>query len=177
MKKVLCFLIAVISYFQVISQSMDIPESIKYKEADELTNTKAIEKIKTELEEPDYSTFKKILYCGPGLWDRYILMPDIGSIPKGNITFKVPYNGTFIDKNGKLIQSSNDFRMIWNQLIEDFNNSDFTIRKPSADELRMFWSIIFYDIEEPIFVIENSNYKVIIDLDSKLKFQFIDQLN
>lgn len=177
MKRLFCALIVIVIHFQATSQSINIPEEIKYKETDELTNKKAIEKIKIELQEPQYSSLKNIFYCGPSLWERYILIPDVGSIQKGNITFKVPYNGDFIDKNGKLIQSQSDYQLIWNQIVKDFNNSEFIIRKPTPDELQVFWSIIFYDIEEPIFVIENNSYKVIIDLDSDLKIQFIDQLN
>ena len=108
---------------------MNIPEGINYKEADEATNNAAIEAIKNELKKPQYLNFDKIFYCGPNLWKRYILIPDLGGIPKRNIIFKVPSDGTFIDKTGKLIQTKNDYQLIWDQLTRDFKDSNFIIRK------------------------------------------------
>lgn len=176
MKTILLILITMMFQVQASSQHLKIPEGISYKKTDQLTNQQAIEKLEEELEEPRYSVFNNFFYCGPNIWERYVLKPSVGSIKKGNITFKVPFNKGFIDKKGKLIQSQADYQLIWDQLIIDFSDSEFNIRKLTSDELQEFWSIIFYDIEEPIFVLENKSHKVVVDLDSNLKIQFIDQL-
>jgi hypothetical protein len=44
-------------------------------------------------------------------------------------------------------------------------------------ELKYYWSIIFFDIEEPIFLLENENIKLVIDINSSLKIDFVEKMN
>jgi hypothetical protein len=39
----------------------------------------------------------------------------------------------------------------------------FIIRKPTAAELDWYWTIISYDIEEPVFVLESSSHRIFFD--------------
>ena len=57
MKRLLHSLTVILIPLQSISQSMNIPEGINYKEADEA--------IKNELKKPQYLNFDKIFYCDP----------------------------------------------------------------------------------------------------------------
>jgi hypothetical protein len=169
--------ISIIFYQSVFAQIVDVPDGVNYKQTDATINQQAVDIIKKELSNPSYALFEKLLYCGPNLWERYMLIPEVGSIKKGNIIFKVPEGNTHIEKSGKLIQSQEDFIILWDQVVEDFKGSEFTIRKLSHDELKDFWSIIFYDIEEPIFLIKNKSYKVILDFaGDDLKLSLIETL-
>ncbi len=95
----------------------------------------------------------------------------------GNITFKVPQsNGSTIDMTGKLIQTYEDFKILWTQIVSDLKEENFVIRKIKETELKYFWSIIFYDIDEPLFVIDNQKIRLIIDLNDRLKVLFIEAL-
>ncbi len=111
-------------------------------------------------------------------WAKYKNDSLIGKITKGNIDFHVPMpNGNTTIKKGKLIQDYNDFRIVWNQICKDFSSPETKIRKPNSSELAQYWSIIFFDIEEPVFIIENEGVNLIIDLDKNYKLMFIEILN
>jgi hypothetical protein len=93
------------------------------------------------------------------------------------------FSHNFGNRNGekkvaaKLIQRKSDFVMIWNQLINDISTETVNIRKLSTKEIRYYWSVIFYDIEEPVFALENRNHKILIQLTSdKFKIFWIDEL-
>lgn len=155
-----------------------IPDGVVYKKTTNAINEQAKKAILNELKNSTYTFFDKLLYCGPNFWDHYKSNPKIGAIEKGNIDFQVPQpDGKIIIKNGKLIQNKDDYRIIWEQIVKDFNSPNLTIRKLNTDELKYYWSIIFFDIEEPIFVIENTKLKIILDLNEKSNLLFIEALN
>lgn len=159
------------------SQNNDsIPEGIVYKKASDAINEQAKNILINELKSPSFSLFDKLLYCGPNFWEHYKNDPKIRSIEKGNIDFQVPQpNGKTIVKNGKLIQSIDDFKIIWNQISKDFYSPNLTIRKLNSTELKYYWSIIFFDIEEPIYIIESNTIFLIIDISKTCSsIQFIE---
>lgn len=167
----------IFSYNITNGQEIEIPEGVNYKLASNNLNKKAIELIKQEISDPSYSLFNGLLYCGPRLWDRFILIPQMSEIKKGNIEFRIPEGEILIKKLGKLIQNEKDFRIIWDQIRNDFKGTNYIVRKLNPIELKYFWSIIFYDIEEPIFTVENDNYKIILDLSQhELKLLFIEAI-
>ncbi len=160
------------------SQKNDsIPKGIVYKKKSDTINEQAKKILINELKSPSFSLFDKLLYCGPNFWEHYKNDPKIKSIEKGNIDFQVPQpNGITIIKKGKLIQSTEDFTTIWNQISKDFFSPNLTIRKLNLTELKYYWSIIFFDIEEPIFVIESNQKQIIIDFSKNYNIQFIELL-
>lgn len=169
-------LIIFLPALNIVAQSVNIPEGVNYQTISNEKNEEAKNLIKKELSNPNYVLFDKILYCGPNIWSRYKKYPEISKIEKGNIVFKVPQaDGSIIEKQGKAIQSKNDFKIWWKQVIDDFARAKYTIRKLKYEELQYHWQIIFYDIEEPIFTIENEKRQLIIDLNNKLKIIFIEE--
>jgi hypothetical protein len=54
-------------------------------------------------------------------------------------------------------------------------NSDgkVLIRNPTADELDWYWTIISWDIEEPVFVLESSSHQFFLDFHEGTVF-FVD---
>ena len=161
------------------SQKNDsIPKGIVYKKKSDTINEQAKKILINELKSPSFSLFYKLLYCGPNFWDYYKNDPKIGSIDKGNIDFQVPQpNGKTIVKKGKLIQSIDDFKIIWNQISKDFHSPNLTIRKLNSTELKYYWSIIFFDIEEPIFLIENNKIKLIINFfPNTMNITFVEKI-
>ena len=174
--KVLSMILLLLGHFSY-AQQIDIPEGVKYQKASDEINNKALELIKQEISNPTYALFEDVLYCGPQLWDRFVLVPKMSVIVKGNIKFKVPENGLLIEKMGKLIQNQKEFVLVWDQVVHDFKGTDYKIRKLTSTELQYFWAIIFYDIEEPLFIVENDKYSLIIDFSqTKLKLLFIEAI-
>lgn len=41
----------------------------------------------------------------------------------------------------------------------------FIIRKPTPAELDWYWTIIFFDIEEPVLVLESTSHRIFLDFD------------
>lgn len=154
---------------------MEIPKGIVYKPCSDSINIFAKAILTKELNNPSYTIYDQLLYCGPNFWAKYKNDSLIGKITKGNIDFHVPMpNGNTSIKKGKLIQDYNDFRIVWNQICKDFSSPETKIRKPNSSELAQYWSIIFFDIEEPVFIIENKGINLIIDLDQNSKIYFIE---
>lgn len=157
-------------------KDINIPKGVVYKKNFDFINNKAIEVIKKELNSPDYSLFEDMVYCGPNIWNRYKNNSNISKIEKGNITFEIPQSdNSIVKKEGKLIQTKEDFKIFWDEVIKSIKNTDYKIRKLNYNELQYFWYICFYDINEPIFVIENDKMKLIIDFNDKIKILFLEE--
>ncbi|TAJ04855.1 hypothetical protein DMA11_23770 [Marinilabiliaceae bacterium JC017] len=158
------------------AQIDSIPENVVYKKNLDVVNNKAKEVILQEIKNPSYSLFKDNLYCGPNFWHKYNYLP----IKKGDITFMIPQpNGSDIEAYGKLIQTPENFKTVWDAIVKDFKNTKYKIRKLNPKELSYYWSIIFFDIEEPIYIVENQNQRIVFDFDPnnlEPKIIFIDIL-
>lgn len=160
------FLFVGVSNKSFSQDTMNIPNGIVYKKTTEEINKKAEDIIRNELNSSTttYELFDKIMYIGPILWKRYQNISAINKIQGGNVQFKVPTNNTTIIMSGKLIQTSNDYKTVWNQVLKDVNGAKLIFRKLNTVELKYYWAIIFYDIEEPVFIVETGKYKFLIQL-------------
>jgi hypothetical protein len=49
------------------------------------------------------------------------------------------------------------------QVISDLKEDNYQIKILNQAELKYFWNIIFYNIEEPLFIIESPKIKFICD--------------
>ncbi len=160
------------------NDSLIIPKGVNYSTAEAKVNQEAIKAIQNELNAPSYLLFDDMLYMGPNLWERYGKLKEISKIDKGNIIFKVPQtDGSLTDMSGKLIQNIDDFKIVWNQIIKDFASSPSKLRKLNTDELNYYWSIIFFDITEPIYIIENDDLKLVLDLRSEMTLLFVEEIS
>lgn len=171
MKNIYLFIISSLVSMTIFSQ-----EPVTYQNVSDEINSKIYDLIKSELFNPKYDTFKSKLYCGPNLWKRYSSIENISKIEKGDIEFLIPNGSEQLKEKGKLIQKRDDFKIIWNQVIKDFDNTRVNIRKLNLQEIDYYWSIIFFDIEEPIFLIENENHKIIVDFFKDGKIFFIEEV-
>jgi hypothetical protein len=168
----------------IAQDSLVIPKGVVYKKAGDELNNEIKELFLKELSATTvtYSLFKGVVFCGPQLWQRYKKNEKIAAIQQGNVTFHVPLfdDAGKVTKTvlleGKLIQQTNDFKLIWDEIIKDFSTSPVKIRKLTPRELSYYWSIISFDIQEPIFVAENNSYKIILDSGGQKKLIFMEQL-
>ncbi len=172
-----CFILAVNTYGQ--EDKVNVPDGVTYKTNFDFINKEAKEALEKELKNPTYSLFEGMLYCGPNLWDRYKSLPGTSKIEKGNIDFRISQaNGDIKIRKGKLIQNIDDFKILWTQIVKDLNKTKFNIRKLNSEELKYYWSIISFDIEEPIYIAGNKNTKIIFDIYSNnIKLLFIEEIN
>jgi hypothetical protein len=175
MKKIL---LAALLMGSVAAFAQDIPKGVVYKKADDKINNNAKNLLQRELKisTTTYSLFDKVLYIGPNLWQRYKNIEAIKNIDGGNIQFKVRTDNTTTTLPGKLIQKKSDYKIIWKTLLSEVNNKKMTFRKLNSTELKYYWTVIFYDIEEPVFIIEVGQYKYLIQLiKSNFKILWLDE--
>lgn len=166
------------------SQDVVIPAGVTYKKADDKLNKKAQELMTAELQgEPDYKIFSGSLIIGPSLWARYVKIDELKNIKAGNVTYEVPIldeKGNIKNTQkatGKLIQTKDDYVLLWRYLREDFKGTKLKYRKLTPSEISYYWSMISFDIEEPIFAIDNGKYILLVNFTPKdMKIFWIDQL-
>jgi hypothetical protein len=79
---------------------------------------------------------------------------------------------------GKLFQNKAEIREFWKALCKTVGRDEkFRIRRPTKLELELYWAMIPYDIEEPIFVVESDRHSFLIDFaGGKDRMFWIDDL-
>ena len=165
------------------AQKIEIPKGVNYKYTSDENNDKAKTMLAKQLTAPDYSINSGMVIIGPRLWLRYKEIPVIRDIEAGNTTFQVP----ILDKKGKpketqllkgkLVQTPADFKVVWNQVVSDFKGANITFRKLTPTELNYYWSIISFDIDEPLLIVEGGKYKLLVNLLPKdLKIAWLDEV-
>jgi hypothetical protein len=166
----------------IVAFAQEIPKGVVYKKTSDTNNQKAKDLIIQELSSNGtYKLFDSIVIIGPALWDRYAKIKNIKAIKEGNISLKVASYDAATKKTinelvaAKLIQRKADYITIIKQLVKDINGKSLKFRKLSTLDLTYYWSVIFFDIEEPIFVIEANGKKFIVDIDNN-KIKWIDEV-
>jgi hypothetical protein len=176
MKKVILIAFILLGNFYSWAQLGEIPKNVTYKTTSESENNKAIAILKKAIDDPQKGKklFDGILFIGPQLWTKLSQIKTLNAIEGGNVNFQIPQgDGKSMEKKGKLIQNETDFQLVWNELATRIGQ-DYNIRKLNSLELSYYWSIINFDIEEPIFLFENKSYKFIIDI-NKSKLIWLEQ--
>jgi len=170
---ILLFLILITNFtFSQESETITIPRGVVYKYA----NNKIIEKAKKLIndnlsENPNYKLLQANLIIGPELWKRYKDNKNIQNIEKGKVRFHVDN----LELDGKMSQDVNDSKVIWNEFRKEVGEN-FKIRKANENELKYYWSVISFDIEEPLLIIETENHNYILNLLKKdLKLFWLDE--
>jgi hypothetical protein len=156
------------------AEKVDIPKGVVYKYCDSaiFENAKAV--IKKELgDAPTYNLNMGIAFIGPALWSRLSKIPALGNIKGGDMTI------TGYDRKkptGKMTQNEADFKLVWDQLRAEINGQEYKMRKATYDELRYYWAVISFDIEEPLVIVETKEHRYILDLSAKeLKLEWLDE--
>jgi hypothetical protein len=175
------FLLFFLIIFSTIKaqDTIKIPKGVVYKKASTEKNEAAKKIIKKEFNKAttSYELFDKLVYIGPMLWKRYRSNPGLAKIVGGDIQFKVPNKGVISVLPGKLIQNIVDFKVVWNQILADGSSNKVSIRKLNSEELKYYWSVIFYDIEEPLFIVNTGKHNFLIQfLNTKLQLLWVDEV-
>jgi hypothetical protein len=165
-----------------------IPEGIRYRkttdEGNRLAKARLTKFFHAKAKKKNIlSLFEnKVLICGPALWLEIKDDKSMSKIEKGNVTFQMP---VINDKeeivrmekaSGKLFQSPDEVWSFWAAFVKRTDFADLEIRKLNPLELRIYWSMIPYDITEPLFVLESKKHKILTVFTSTndLKIAWID---
>lgn len=153
-------------------ETIIIPKGIVYNYCDSKIVEKAKKLISENLSDNnDYKILQANLIIGPELWKRFKDNESVQKIEKGKVQFHV--DDLVID--GKMSQNVNDSKIIWDEFKKEVSK-DYTIRKANEEELKYYWSVISFDIDEPLLIIETKEHNYILNLLRKdLKLMWLDE--
>ena len=153
---------------KLLAKQPDVPEGVVYKRPLPSVERTALE---TLIAHPLLSGDRKFaadeifnvpLICGPGLWQHIKDDGGMTKIAKGDVTFNIPTaNGTQKLK-GKLFQTKDEVAVFWKAFMKAYGTEKSTIRRPTSEELRIYWAMITYDITEPLFVVESKSAAILV---------------
>lgn len=161
--------------FQVSSaqkkETITIPKGIVYNYCEPKKIEQAKKLIEDNLSGKGHHILQDNLIIGPVLWARYKDNQEIRKIEKGNVTFVVDD----LNLDGKMSQSVKDSKIIWDEFRKEVGG-DYFIRKATEEELKYYWSVISFDIDEPLLIIETKEHNYILNLMKKdLKLMWLDE--
>lgn len=148
------------------------PEPVVYKEVSDEINTAAensLNELLSDANEP--KSLPMFLVCGPFLWNRLENHPALR-----NTDFAVMHNRIPVVENGKikeirdlqgrLLQGPVEVKLFWCALTDVINlKAGWRIRKINEQEKNIFWiTIPFKSIDEPIFIVEGVDFKLLVAL-------------
>lgn len=155
------------------ADKVKIPKGVTYNYAADSIVEQAKALIRQDLENEDsYVIANKLLIVGPQLWKRFGKIKSLKEIEGGNTTFLVDN----LQLKGKTAQDVEDSKKIWAELRKEVAGQPYTIRKLNEKELRYYWSVISFDIDEPLLVIETKKHRYILNLlKSSQKLMWLDE--
>ena len=169
---ILFFIFIINNAFAQETETIKIPKGIVYN----YCSNKKIEKAKRLItnnisKENSYELLQKNLIVGPELWKRFKEIKKIQEIEKGKVTFHVDN----LELDGKMSQELNDSKIIWDEFKKEVGQN-FIIRKANEPELKYYWSVISFDIDEPLLIVETKNHNYILNiLKDDLKLMWLDE--
>jgi len=154
------------------SEPVTIPNGVVYKYADAKVIEKAKKLISDNLSSNnDYKIVQDNLIIGPELWKRFKDNTKIQNLEGRKVEFHV--DNAILD--GKMSQDMADSKIIWDEFKNEVSK-DYIIRKANKEELEYYWSVISFDIEEPLLIIETKEHNYILNLLKKnLKLLWLDE--
>ncbi len=104
------------------------------------------------------------IICGPALWQMIKLAPNIAVLDLTPATAVVPLdNGQFQEFNGALFQSNEEKLELIETIRSILSKAQFEVRYLNEREKQIYWGLIPYDIEEPIFILDNGERNILVD--------------
>jgi hypothetical protein len=154
-------------------QKIKIPKGIVYNYCDTAVYENAKNEILKELSEKEnYALVGKMMFIGPMLWKRFSKNKELKNMEGGNTTLLVDNQKL----SAKLTQTLADSKKVWDELRKEMEGKTFTLRKANPDELQYYWSVINFDIEEPLVVVETDDRRYILNIDpSTMQLLWVDE--
>ena len=158
---------------KLLDEDPVIPTDIVYKKAGSEENRKAFDKLsgfflatnKTAIYD---NLFSDMLVCGPGLWRNIKDDAEMRQITTGVTQLRIPTQEGVQTREGKIFQRKEEVESFQRAFVRQYKfDSQTVIRRPTARELRIYWAMIPYDIEEPIFIVESKDATILVDFVGK----------
>ena len=172
--------IAALLFFLVPSAlyAQEIPKGVRYKKATEELNRSAKELLELALAQESRDLDVNVIFgkgaimCGPFLWT---LIGDESSF-RGATPVSLNVDGSVFDGRG--ITKEDQKRLLWERLTSKLKGREAaTIRKANSAEISFFWAMIPFDIEEPLFIADFGDRKLLMNFaikDGKPRLFWLD---
>lgn len=142
-------------------ETIKIPKGVVYNYCNPKILEEAKHKITKDLaDSTSYQLCGKLLFVGPQLWKRFKNDTILKEIKGGNTTLIC--DGEKLE--AKMSQDVENTKKLWDALRNEINGQEYNIRKLTEKELVYYWSVISFDIDEPLFVIETDSHRYILNL-------------
>jgi hypothetical protein len=151
-------------------EAQQIPEGVRNKKASDEINQKA----KTILEGAFNSKAENAAIetegafgCGPLLWDAIKSGAGKELMDANKLSVAIGTTPPVI-KEGRGIRTPAEkkaFWMLFNDRVKQ--NNPFVVRKANASEIQYYWATIPFDIEEPLYIADFGNQKVLVHFIAK----------
>ena len=143
-----------------------IPPDVHYKFIDDKVDAEMRASLAAKFQQGEAEAvelFKLPCILAPGYW-KSIAGSDCVQhrIPS---TFSVPdaKTGVKVKLEGATTKDAEDWRRIAQRFAADVGKSP-VIRRLTTDEVRLMWTVVPFDIEEPVYVLENGPHRFVIIL-------------
>jgi len=164
------------------ASGQEIPKGVRYHRASDAANAAAAKRVSL-LFANQYSAdqlvgmSERFLIVGPGLWGavkKNSLLDLNTGIP---VTFYVPTKKHGVQELiARGMKTPAQQRAFWKMFLDNFSEIHPTVRKANAADLDYYWSIISYDIQEPLYIAQFRHLDFLFDSGSagSTKFFFVD---
>lgn len=146
-----------------------IPEGITYVRAEKEVNREAREYLLDLFARPDSGIrLPKAIVCGPFLWYELIFVAGFDENIGIPVLFNMPLGNTVHSFQGRAIRWEDKTTALQDYFRNLFDNlGGFSLRKLSEQEISLYWSMVPYDIHEPVFMIESPGFILVADICSE----------
>jgi hypothetical protein len=146
----------------------DIPAGVHYKKAPDAVNGRALAKLtKFFKDSPSKADFggmsKGPLVCMPGMWMAISEACPRELMAAKHATFMVPNDADVQKFEGRIFKTPQEKLTFWKLLHKRAAGRQPVIRKAKSNELKYYWALIPYDIEEPVWIADFGKDKVLCD--------------
>lgn len=179
MKSILLIILSIIS-FPSFGRD-DLPKNIKYIEASETFNDEIKQLLAQAFSSKKFENiFDEKVICGPALWNRIRNHPKLKGQKLAQTTFIIPSTtgaGKVQELKGGLFQTNKQVK-IFLDILSELPVASIKVRKINKKEAGIYWKLIPYDIEEPVFTIEYGDLLFLADVNKGDKKVFwIDEFS
>lgn len=151
--------------------SQDVPAGIRYKKSSAAATNKAIELTKKLLDAdvPDafiLQSASKVILCGPGLWKAIKDVAPKSLKAAAPMKGLIPTSKGVVEMDGRVFKRRQELLDFWTCVLAyHYMHKKAAIRKLNQSEMKYYWAIIAWDIEEPVLVVDYGSAQLLIDFD------------
>jgi hypothetical protein len=177
----------------LLLSQLQIPQGVRYHTTTDEINHSA-EVLLTKLfsspvETADFKNISdKIVMCGPGLWPSINSAVTASGVPTKRLQLIIPTASGNQQAEGRAFQEPQAKETLWMCVLgiaDDYHAGTpskppkFVVRKLRSDEISYFWSMIPFDIQEPIYIVDMDKRRFLVNLSAERepKINWIDLLH